>query len=284
MVFGAGGQVGGTLVAAAPPGVQVIALDRQACDVRDRQAITRAVEEHQPEVVINAAAFTAVDRAETEPDAARLLNGEVPGIIASAVRAGGARMVHLSTDFVFDGSQATPYTPADTPSPLSVYGATKLAGEKSVTAIDATALIVRTAWVYGPRGPNFFRTMLRAMHERDSVEVVADQIGTPTYAASLAETLWRLVELRAQGLYHVTDAGVASWYDFAVAIAEEGSVRGQFSWDVTVRPIASHQYPTPARRPAFSVLDKSATWALLGRAAPHWRVNLRAAFEDLEIS
>jgi dTDP-4-dehydrorhamnose reductase len=161
---------------------------------------------------------------------------------------------------------------------------TKLAGELAVAAADPAALIVRTAWVYAPAGANFMTTMLRVMRQRDEVSVVTDQVGTPTSARSLAEALWSLAAMDVAGIHHFTDSGIASWYDFAVAIAEEGRTAGLLERDVIVRPIATSQYRTPARRPAYSVLDKSSTWELLGGPAPHWRANLRVALGELRDS
>lgn len=281
LIFGAGGQVGRALIDTAPQGSSVIALDRDGCDVTDAGAVARAVREAEPDLVFNAAAYTAVDRAESEPDAAELLNGAAPGFMASASKAAGARFVHISTDFVFNGTSGTPYRPQDPTDPQSVYGRTKLHGELSAAAADPHALIVRTAWVYAPQGANFVRTMLRLMGDRDRLTVVSDQIGTPTYAPSLAGALWSLGRAGASGIHHFTDSGVASWYDFAVAIFEEATGLGLLQRPVQIAPIPSVDYPTPARRPAFSALDKSATWAALGGPAPHWRANLRTCLEEI---
>lgn len=281
LILGAGGQVGRALAAAAPPGSEAIALGRADCDVGDEAALRSAIRSARPDVVFNAAAYTAVDKAESEPEAARRLNGEAPGLIAAAAREAGARTVHVSTDFVFGGAAEGPRRPQDPPRPEGVYARTKLEGEGSASAADPEALIVRTAWVYAPAGTNFVNTMLRLMAERDELRVVADQVGTPTWAPSLAAALWRLAGLRAGGIHHFTDSGVASWYDFAVAIAEEAREIGLIEAPARIVPIATADYPTPAKRPAWSVLDKSSTWALLGGAAPHWRVNLRADLREL---
>jgi dTDP-4-dehydrorhamnose reductase len=232
--------------------------------------------------VFNAAAYTAVDKAESEPEAAHRLNALAPGLIAAAARAAGARTVQLSTDFVFDGCAASPRAPGDLVGPQGVYARTKLEGEQRAAGADPDALIVRTAWVYAPRGANFVNTMLRLMKERDALRVVANQVGTPTWAPSLAAALWTLAGAGAKGLLHYTDAGVASWYDFAVAIEEEGRAAGLIERPVAVAPIATADHPTAARRPAYSVLDKSAAWALIGRPAAHWRVNLRANLQELK--
>jgi dTDP-4-dehydrorhamnose reductase len=280
LILGAAGQVGRALAAAAPGSAEVLSLDRGACDVGDPDSVERAVRDASPDLLFNAAGYTAVDRAEAEPEAARLANAVAPGLAAAAARRAGARMVHLSTDFVFDGQSSRPYRPDDTPAPLSVYGRTKLAGERAVAGADPDALIVRTAWVYAPSGGNFVNTMLRLMQSRERIEVVADQVGTPTRAASLARALWALAGAGATGLHHYTDAGVASWYDVAVAVEEEGRAAGLVRAPVRIAPIMSAAYPTAAARPAYSVLDKSATWALLGEPAPHWRASLRASLGE----
>jgi len=281
LILGAGGQLGRALAETAPAGTELVALDRSACDIGDPDQVQAAVAAAMPAILFNAAAYTAVDRAESEPDLARRLNADAAGAIAAAARAAGARLVHVSTDFVFGGAAATPRAPGDPVDPQGVYARTKQAGEQSVAAADPDALIVRTAWIYAARGANFVNTMLRLMAERDEVRVVADQIGTPTWARSLARALWALAEGGARGVHHYTDAGVASWYDFAVAIEEESRAAGLRDRPVRVVPVKTADYPVPAPRPVYSVLDKSATWALLGGPAPHWRTNLRENMREL---
>lgn len=282
LILGADGQVGRALAATAPQDARLVALGRLACDLGDPDKIARAVRDAQPEVIFNAAAYTAVDRAEDEVELAHSINAVAPALIAQAARGVGARMVHLSTDFVFCGDASTPRTPQDATAPMGVYARTKLEGEWRVIEAAPDSLIVRTAWVYATEGANFVNTMLRLMRERDSLSVVADQIGTPTHAPSLARALWTLAAGGVQDIQHYTDAGVASWYDFAVAIEEEARMLGLLDHPVRIEPIATRDYPTPAPRPAYSVLDKSATWALLGGPAPHWRVNLRANLLELK--
>jgi dTDP-4-dehydrorhamnose reductase len=282
LIFGAGGQLGRALARTAPPGTRLTALGHGQCDVTDPEAVARALDAAAPDLVLNAAAYNAVDRAEAEPEAAHRLNAVAPGAIAAAARAAGARTIHVSTDFVFDGAASRPYRPEDPAAPCSVYGRSKLAGEGAVREADADALIVRTAWLYAPEGANFVNTMLRLMRAHSDIAVVADQIGTPTWAPSLAGALWALAGKEARGLVHYTDAGVASWYDFAVAIAEEADAAGLLERPAAIRPIATADYPTAARRPAFSLLEKAATWELLGGSAPHWRVNLRRNVQELK--
>lgn len=282
LIFGAGGQVGRALAATAPEDAQVTALDRSACNVLNRDEVGARIAEACPDVVFNAAAYTAVDKAETDVEAATVLNAAAPGMIAAAASAAGAQCVHLSSDFVFDGAASSPRRPGDQTSPLSVYGRTKLEGETAVLEAAPNSLIVRTAWVYAAKGQNFVNTMIRLMRERERVNVVADQIGSPTYADSLARALWALAANGASGIHHYTDAGVASWYDFAVAIAEEALAGDLIDRIVEVVPMTTADYPTPARRPAYSVLDKSATWAALGKPAAHWRANLRINLQELK--
>jgi dTDP-4-dehydrorhamnose reductase len=282
LITGAGGQVGRAWTRAARPGWEISALTRSQLDVGDETATAEAVEALRPDVIVNAAAFTAVDLAQSEQAAAWRANRDGARNLARAAQRCGARLAHISTDFVFDGRSARPYRPGDPTAPLSVYGASKRAGEEAVSEVLPQALIVRTGWVYGGQGANFLTTMLRLMNQDGSVRVVDDQIGTPTSAASLAEGLWRLIEFGAEGLYHYTDAGVASWYDFAQAIAEEASAAGRAPVAARVMPINTSDFPTAAPRPAFSVLDKSETWNLLGGPAPHWRAALRAVLAGME--
>jgi len=282
LVTGAGGQLGQALQVSAPAGVDLVALRHGDLDIGDAGAVTDAIAAARPALILNAAAYTAVDKAEGEAAAAQRINARGPGHLAAAAAAVGARLVHVSTDFVFDGTAGQPYAPDHPVAPLGVYGESKHAGEEAVRAAAPDALIVRTAWVYGITGHNFVRTMLRLMAERDEVRVVADQIGTPTFAGSLAQALWALAAAEARGTHHWTDSGAASWYDFAVAIQEEALALGLLGRQVPVIPIATSDYPTPARRPSYSVLDKGSAIAILGRAAPHWRVNLRHMLGEIK--
>ena len=282
LITGANGQLGHALQATAPAGDQIVALDRAALDIGDGAAVDAAVAHVGADLIINAAAYTAVDRAESEADLAWQINGKAPGLLAMAAASSGARFIHISTDFVFDGAAGTPYSPESPTDPLGTYGASKLAGEQAALAANPASLIVRTAWVYGSHGNNFVRTMLRLMAEREEVKVVADQVGTPTYATGLAKALWALHAAGASGIHHWTDSGAASWYDFALAIQEEALALGLLTRNVPVIPIATSDYPTPARRPSYSILDKSAAFALVGAPAPHWRVHLREMLGEIK--
>jgi dTDP-4-dehydrorhamnose reductase len=282
VVTGAGGQLGRELVACAPP-VELVALGRDALDIADAGAVLERLAALAPALVINAAAYTAVDRAEAEPELARQVNALGPANLARACHTLGARLIHVSTDFVFDGRASRPYRPDDATGPLGVYGQSKLEGEQALMEALPGALIVRTGWVYSRHGANFVKTMLRLMAERDALAVVCDQVGTPTWAAGLAAALWRFAaQPELAGIYHWSDAGVCSWYDFAQAIAEEALALGLLPRAIPLRPIPASDYPTPAQRPAYSVLDKGATWQALGVAGEHWRVQLRRMLNELK--
>lgn len=286
LVTGANGQLGRALVACAPHGAKILAVTRNELDIVDLAGVQRLVSDFKPDLIINAAAYTLVDKAESDVTAAEQGNILGPRNLAQAAAAQQAtRLIHVSTDFVFDGSHANPYAPDAATAPLGVYGQTKLAGEQAVRELLAErAVIVRTAWVYDAVGKNFLRTMLRLMKERGAVRVVADQVGTPTSAQSLAQVLWGFAAYpELSGTFHWTDAGVASWYNFAVAIAEEAVVLGLLESLPKVEPIATHEYPTPARRPAYSVLDKTATYAALGLSPIHWRVRLREVMQQVQL-
>lgn len=283
LITGAGGQVGRLLAGSAPTQVQVAACPHQELDIADEYAVLSYVRRLTPDVIVNAAAHTAVDRAESEPDLARRINTDGPRHLALAAREIGARLVHISTDFVFDGASSVPYRPDAATSPLNVYGVTKRAGEEAVLGVlPERSVVLRTAWVYAAEGRNFVHTMLRVMRANGSVRVVADQIGTPTAARSVADTIWKLIQMpQVTGIHHWTDAGVASWYDFAVAIAEEAAERGLVPSGVTVVPITTHEYPTPARRPAYSVLDTGSLMSL-GIVPVHWRKRLRSVLGEIK--
>ena len=277
LITGAGGQLGGALQRTAPDWADVNAIDVEDVDLTDTAMLTARLVVEAPDVIINAAAYTAVDKAESDEDTARAINALAVATMVSAMAASGGRVVHVSTDYVFDGTSAAAYAPSAARNPRSAYGRTKAEGEDALRTSD---LLVRTAWVYEAGGANFVRTMIRLMKEREELGIVADQIGAPTWATGLARTIWGLIEKEASGTFHHCDAGVASWYDFAVAIAEEAHARGLLARIPVIRPIATADYPTPAQRPAFSLLDCTATRAMLGAEAVHWRTNLRLMLEE----
>jgi dTDP-4-dehydrorhamnose reductase len=282
LITGAGGQVGRALLDAVPDDFDAIACAHADLDIGAGEAVRDCIRRHRPAIVINAAAYTAVDKAESEPDTAHRINTVGAGHLAEAAREYGARLLQISTDFVFDGAASVPYRTDSATHPLSVYGSSKREGERAVLQIlPEHSTIVRTAWVYAATGANFLGTMLRIMRANGAVRVVADQVGTPTAARSLAQALWRIAanpEIR--GIRHWTDAGVASWYDFAIAIAEEGAELGLLPPDVAVTPITTAEYPTAARRPSYSVLDKSSL-ARYGLSPIHWRKQLRAVLKEI---
>lgn len=282
VVLGAGGQVARELQQTQPQAWNVRYLSRDTLDITRTSQLESALAEQGVAWVINAAAYTAVDRAEEQAELAERVNGEAPGALAACSQRLGIRLLHLSTDFVFDGRQSTPYRPDDATNPLSVYGRSKRLGEEAVLAAHSSAVVLRTSWVYSRHGNNFVKTMLRLMAERDQLGVVEDQVGSPTWARGLAEACWGFLrEPAAGGIFHWSDAGVCSWFDFAVAIRELALDLGLLQRAATIVPIGTQAYPTPAVRPAYSVLDKSASRDLLGRPGLHWREQLRAMLIDL---
>ena len=286
LITGTGGQVGTALLRAAPPDVELCAVSHSKLDITDAEQVERTVADFAPDAIVNAAAYTAVDRAESEPEAAFRVNSTGPRNLALAAQRVGARLLHVSTDFVFDGNASSPYKPDDELHPLSAYGKTKASGEREIRQLlPSSSCIVRTAWVHSAHGANFVKTMVRLMKERGRVNVVSDQIGTPTSAASVAEVLWNLTARPdVAGVFHWTDAGVASWYDFAVVIAEEAAARGLLRTPAVVRPITTAEYPTAAKRPRYSVLDSTALIARLGIEPQHWRTTLKRVIEELAIA
>ena len=277
LITGASGQLGGALQRLAPAWAEINAIGSDDCDFSEVSMLRARLTVEAPDVILNAAAYTAVDRAESDEEQARAVNADAVAALVEAMAETGGQLVHVSTDFVFDGQTTTAYPPHSPRNPLSIYGKTKAEGEDHLRPED---LLVRTAWVYEAAGTNFVRTMIRLMKERDALGIVADQIGAPTWATGLARTIWALVEQRATGTFHHCDAGVASWYDFAVAIGEEALSRGLIAKLPVIRPITTAEYPTPAKRPAFSLLDCRATRAALGEEPVHWRTNLRLMMDE----
>ncbi|MFQ5526058.1 MAG: dTDP-4-dehydrorhamnose reductase [Thermoanaerobaculia bacterium] len=286
LLLGGGGQLGRELRKIAPDDAAIEAPSSIELSVTDRSGLIRAAQSVNPMVVINAAAYTAVDDAESDREAAFAVNAQGARAVAEAARAVRARLIHVSTDFVFAGDQSLPYLPTDPTGPLGVYGESKLAGERAVLETNPDhSLVVRTSWLYSAHRRNFVGTMLRLLAERSEIQVVVDQVGSPTWARSLARAIWKWSALpAASGLRHYSDAGVASWFDFAMAIREEGSnlglLRGNIS-DTQIRPIRTKDFPTPARRPALSVLDSFASWDELGFTPLHWRDSLRLMLSEM---
>ena len=285
LLTGAAGQLGEALQRSRPGSVvELRALTRQELDLADPEACRRAVAEYRPDWLINAGAYTAVDRAEAEPELAQAVNAAAPAAFAEALQASGGRLLQVSTDFVFNGAQGSPYQPHQPVQPLGVYGATKAAGEAAAAAaLDPERLcILRTSWVHGPVGKNFLLTMLRLHREREQLRVVADQVGCPTATPGLAAACWASIEQGLCGRHHWSDAGAASWYDFAVAIGELGVTAGLLPRAAAVEPIPTAEYPTPAQRPSYSLLDCTATRAALHLQPEHWRWALQRVMASLK--
>ena len=268
LLLGAGGQLGRELVARLPASGTTIACDHAMVDIADGAAIGALVRRTSPQFIVNAAAYTAVDRAENERDLAFAVNAHAPGVLAHEAKRTGAVLIHYSTDYVFDGTQATPYVEGDEPRPLNAYGASKHAGEQAIAASGAAAIVLRTSWVYSRHGANFLTTMQRLARERDELRVVADQTGVPNWTRALARATAQLIErghedLAARaGLYHLSAQGACTWYDFACAILRDRGTR--------VLPITTAEYKTPARRPAYGVLDASRFARTFGFGLPAW--------------
>jgi dTDP-4-dehydrorhamnose reductase len=283
-VFIAGfrGQLGTELLATAPQGAEVSAMDLPELDITSQASVESAVRDFCADVIINAAAYTAVDKAESEEDLAYSVNCTGVRNLAHAARDCGARFVHISTDYVFDGTSCRPYLPTDNTSPVSAYGRTKLAGELAVAEELSDSVIMRTSWLYSAHGANFVKTMLRLMGERESLGIVADQIGTPTSAKTLAKAVWAAVEKSVSGIYHFSDAGAASWYDFAYEIMEAGLELGMLNKPVEIKPIKTDDYPTSAIRPCYSVLDKTDTYRDFAVPAEHWTKPLKEVIREIK--
>lgn len=286
LVTGGGGQLAGALEETCPENASIDVLSIDQLDITDEKVVLERFFDARPELIINCAAYTGVDRAESDEAMARAVNADGARHLARAAKKIEARLVQPSTDFVFDGSGSTPWKPGDSPNPLSVYGKTKLEGEHAVLEeLPEQALVVRTAWVYSSSGVNFVNTMLRLMHEQEKVDVVADQVGTPTWARTLAGAIWCMVDRNLHGIHHWTDLGSTTWYEFAVVIAELAKKLGILERMPRVTPIPTVKFPTPARRPLFSVLDKRDTWkALEGTDCipPRpWRDNLATMMAEL---
>jgi dTDP-4-dehydrorhamnose reductase len=279
LLIGGNGQVGKELQQILPSYGNVISVTRPTVDLTQPDTLCSVIRSKQPQIIINAAAYTAVDKAESEAELATDINVTAPLILAQESQKLGAFLIHISTDYVFDGNGCSPYQETYVTNPLSVYGQTKLAGEKAIQETCAHHLILRTAWVYGAFGKsNFVKTMLRLGAERQEIRVVADQIGSPTWAQDIATVIGQMIPQLSpeiSGTYHYTNSGVASWYDFAVAIFEEAQQLGFPLKVQRIVPITTAEYPTPARRPAYSVLACGKISAILGTYPPHWRQRLR---------
>lgn len=285
LLIGRIGQVGWELRRSLAPMAGITCADFPDIDLTSGDSVRRWVRDSRPDIVINAAAYTAVDKAETEPDKAMAVNGVAPGILAEEAKKLGALLVHYSTDYVFDGTRTTPYAETDVPAPLGVYGRSKLAGDKAVEAVGGEHLIFRLCWVYGARGQNFMLTMMRLARERDKLRVVGDQVGCPTWSRMIAETTALALKVvvaapdrRAfTGTYNLAASGVTSWHGFAQAIVNLMPAEGRKCTEVEA--ISTAEYPTPTKRPAYSALACDKLDRAFGLRLPHWEESLRQVLE-----
>ncbi|WP_029192300.1 dTDP-4-dehydrorhamnose reductase [Paenibacillus harenae] len=276
VVTGANGQLGRELTEWSTDAAEIIGLGREMLDITNIDQCRHVFAEHQPDVVIHCAAYTAVDKAESEPDEAFRVNAAATRNVAVAAREAGAKLCYISTDYVFDGTGAVPYNEYDQTNPQTVYGKSKLAGEQMVQTLHDRYYIVRTSWVYGKYGNNFVKTMLKMASERDQLMVVADQLGSPTYTYDLAAFLLELVQTDYFGLYHASNSGICSWYDFAKAIFEDSGIT------IQLHSCTTADFPRPAPRPAYSVMDRSAIRSNgLSQLRP-WREALNHYLKDSE--
>jgi len=287
LLTGKDGQLGKALADKIPANFNIIALGRQQLDLSNEEACRQAVMEHRPDWVLNAGAYTAVDKAESEPELAMAVNAGAPRAFSQALSEIGGRLLQVSTDFVFNGSQGHPYHCDQPVDPINVYGATKAEGERLVQETLATTkyCILRTSWVYGPVGNNFCVTMLRLHRQKsaqnETLRVVADQIGCPTSTLNLAKACWSVINHEASGIHHFCDAGAASWYDFAIAIGDAGVAAGIINQSAKVVPITTSEYPTPAKRPGYSLLDCTTTKKALELDTNQWRKELSVVMEKI---
>lgn len=282
LVTGSNGQLGSELrqlaTAMDDEDYHFIFTDVAELDITDRQAVCDFVEQNHVNILINCAAYTAVDKAESDPELADLLNRVAPGYLAEAMDAVGGTMIQVSTDYVFDGTAHVPYMEDAPTNPTGVYGRTKLAGEEEVIRGCTGSMVIRTAWLYSTYGNNFVKTMLRLGRERESLGVIFDQIGTPTYARDLAATILHIVQVGIKpGVYHYTNEGVCSWYDFTRAIHRIAGISS-----CEVKPLHTEEYPTPAARPHYSVLDKTKIKEAFGISIPWWEDSLRECIAQLK--
>lgn len=287
MLTGSNGQLASDIAPLLDKeGFETAPFDLPVLDISDKEAVLKTAEGLSPDIIINCAAYTQVDKAEDESELAFKVNAGGAANLADAATDVGALLIHISTDFVFDGLKSTPYTELDETAPQGVYGLSKLKGEQEVLGRDCDSLIVRTSWLYGASGHNFVKTMLRLAAERDVLRVVSDQVGTPTWTVDLAGLLVALARHRRDGniktgIYHYSNEGVASWYDLTVALVEEAGAMGESLQCNLVEPIPTSAYPTPTDRPPYSVLAKDKIKRDFNISIPHWRVSLRKMLTQL---
>lgn len=280
LITGSNGQLGKELkkLESSFPQYEFVFLSREDLPIHHFELLRNFFKGYHPQYLINCAAYTAVDRAEAEKDLAFQVNAEAVGVMAAVCKEYNTKLIHISTDYVFDGTATKPYTEEAPTNPQSVYGASKLKGEQETLKFNPDAIIIRTAWVYSEFGKNFVKTMLKLMSEREEINVVSDQVGSPTYAADLAAAILQIIssEKWVPGIYHYSNDGVISWYDFAVAIKELSAS------SCKINPITTPQYPTPAKRPAYSVLDKSKIQSAFNIPEKNWKESLSVCLDKLQ--
>lgn len=294
LLTGKNGQVGWELQRTLATLGEVVAVDRQTMDLANPDSIRKVIREVKPHLLVNAAAYTAVDKAESEPELAMAINGTAPGIMAEELKRLGAGIVHYSTDYVFDGTKNSPYTETDQPNPLNVYGNSKLAGERAIQAVGVPHLIFRTSWVYGARGKNFLLTILRLAKERDALKVVDDQVGAPTWSRMIAEATSQVLAqvfspitvhtssiADVSGIYHLGCGGQTSWYGFAEALLECASPSVGRASTAKLVPITTAGYPLPAKRAPYSVLSSQKLVKVYGIVLPSWHSALEQCMDDV---
>ena len=284
LITGKDGQLGYELQKTLPVDMECLACGKHELDITSPDNINSVVSSFSPDIVVNTAAYTAVDKAEQEQASAFHVNADGVHNLITIIKPRRIKLIHISTDFVFSGNSSNPYTPTSPINPIGVYGKSKAAGEQFVLdEYPDNSLILRTSWLYSSHGHNFVKTMLKLMRERDSLNVVSDQTGSPTWARGLAEAIWSFCRQDSlSGIFHWSDDGETTWYEFAMAIQEEALKIELLEKSIPVRPIATADYPTPAQRPRYSVLDKSSTWDIIGYRSPHWRVSLRDALLEFK--
>jgi dTDP-4-dehydrorhamnose reductase len=282
LLTGANGQLGSEIQKTKIKNCELIALSHQQLDITNKTQVLQTIATLKPRWIINAAAYTAVDAAESHHELACAINAEGVANLAYAAKQQSAQLLHVSTDYVFAGTKNTPYLPTDETIPLNEYGKSKLMGERMLLNIMPSAVIIRTSWLYGNHGKNFVKTILSLLQQKEQLKIVSDQIGAPTSTKTLAQVIWQSIEKNnLSGIYHYSDAGVASWYDFAIAIQEEALHLGLINKTIPIYPIKTIDYPLPARRPYCSVLDKTTLYEALQITPLHWREALRGLLQEL---
>lgn len=284
LLTGASGQVGRELIFTCPDNIKLVALDKHSLDITNHDNVKEVFNKFKPDVAINAAAYTSVEKAEVEQDLAYRINKDGVKNLALECKANHARLIHYSTDYVFDGKKSYPYTVQDIPNPINVYGQSKLDGEREALNVDSdNVLIIRTSWIYSRHGNNFVNTMLKLMNGNESIEVITDQTGTPTWARSIADITWDFLrQPEVSGIFNFSDSGSTNWFEFAKTIQEEARTLKLLNKNILIKPISSKQYRTKVSRPVYSVLNCDETWESIDKNSAYWRINLIKMLDDLK--